>query len=77
MAKKRYSLIIRGHQHEWNFEVMVDPQYVEEWRADGIEIYPLCYSIPVWVVDLGLLRAWTFLQDVFHFRNPIRKNPFR
>lgn len=70
MAKKLYSLTIQGKDHVWGFDVLVDPQYVEEWRADGITIDEVCNVIPTWVVALGLLRVWCFFQDGFHFKNP-------
>lgn len=70
MAKKLYSLTVRGKTHTWSFHTYIDPRYVEEWRADGIEIDEIVNTIPEWVVDIGLTRAWCFVQDVFHFRNP-------
>jgi hypothetical protein len=73
MSKKLYSLSIRGRQHSWNFHVYVDPKYVPEWRADGIEIDEVCNTIPEWVVNAGLLRPWCFFQDLFHFKNPFVK----
>jgi hypothetical protein len=70
--KKHYSLSIRGRQHSWSFHIMVDPQYVPEWRADGLEINEICNTIPEWIVGAGLIRPWCFLQDLFHFKNPFR-----
>lgn len=72
MASKRYSLTVHGKRSTWNFDVEVDPKYIEEWRADGIEIDESLGTIPLWVVDIGLARPWWFIQDVFHFRNPLR-----
>lgn len=72
MAKKLYGLRIQGDRHFWSFDVMVDPQYVQEWRDDGIEIDEIVNTIPAWITDLGLVRAWCFLQDLFHFKNPWR-----
>lgn len=72
MSKKLYSLEVRGHEHLWSFHVLVDPKYVDEWRADGLELNRLENIIPSWVVDAGLMRPWCFLQDIFHFKNPFR-----
>ncbi len=73
MAKKLYGLAIKGKEHTWSFDVYVDSRYVEEWREDGIDIEEIVNTIPVWIVDLGLTRAWCFFQDCFYFKNPFRK----
>lgn len=70
MSKKLYGLTIRGNQRIWLFDVYVDSRYVEEWRMDGIDIDDICNTIPVWIVNLGLTKAWCFLQDCFYFKNP-------
>lgn len=75
MAKKLYSLTVRGREKVWLFETYVDPRYVKEWRADGVQIEEICNLIPVWVVDRGLTRIWCFFQDLFHFKNPFRVPP--
>jgi ribosome maturation protein Sdo1 len=38
MTKSYYTITVRGKKHEWVFPILVDPQYVEEWRADGLII---------------------------------------
>jgi hypothetical protein len=68
--KKLYALTVRGRQREWSFHVDVDPRYVPEWRADGLEIDEIVNTIPEWIVDLHLTRVWCFCQDIFNFRNP-------
>lgn len=72
MGKKLYQLTVRGKLKAWNFDVYVDPQYVEEWRADGLVIDEVCNVIPEWVADIGLTSAWCFAQDVFNFKNPFK-----
>ena len=72
MAKKLLSITVRGHSHQWSFEFFGDPRYLDEWRADGLDIVQVENIVPAWVVDLGLTRAWCFAQDVFNFRNPWR-----
>ncbi|WYW02613.1 hypothetical protein Peetri_00025 [Pseudomonas phage vB_PpuM-Peetri] len=39
-------------------------------QDDGIELGILLNTVPEWVVDMGLLKPWCFLQDLFAFRNP-------
>lgn len=73
MAKKRYSLIVRGERSTWSFDVLAKPEHVEDWRRDGLIVEEVINTIPVWVADLGLVRAWCFAQDIFFFRNPFRR----
>lgn len=64
MTKKLYSITIRGRKKEWGFDVWVDPKYVPEWREDGIKIERVYNEIPQWIVKLGLVDFWCWLQDV-------------
>jgi hypothetical protein len=73
LAKKRYSLTVRGERSVWSFTIEAEPEHVEDWRRDGLEVDELLNTIPVWVVDLRLTRAWCFAQDIFYFRNPFRR----
>jgi hypothetical protein len=70
MAKKLLSIQVKGNQSEWAFSFYGDPKYLPEWRADGLDIVELENVIPAWVVDIGLLRQWVFMQDLFNFKNP-------
>ncbi len=67
MSDKLLSITIRGNQHKWSFDFYGDPKYLEEWRADGLEIDEIVNVIPVWVVDIGCTGLWCFLQDLFNF----------
>lgn len=69
--KKLYSLSVRGKRKEWSFEVLVDPKYISDWRADGLQIDEIVNVIPQWYVDAGLpVRLWCFVQDILNFKNP-------
>lgn len=70
MSAKRLMITVRGDRSKWSFQFMGDPQYIEEWRADGLEVHEVCNVIPEWAASLGLARAWCFAQDVFNFKNP-------
>lgn len=72
MGKKRYSLVIRGNYKTWSFDILAKPEHVADWRADGFEVDEIVNTIPLWVAELGLARAWVFCQDVFYLRNPFR-----
>lgn len=72
MAKKTLAINIRGRRKSWSFKFQGDPKYLAEWREDGLEIDEVYNTIPEWAVNAGLLRVWCFVQDVFHFRNPLK-----
>lgn len=72
MGKKLMHLEVAGRTGAYGFTVEADPRYLEEWQADGVEIYLIENTIPMWVVNAGLVRPWCFLQDVFNLRNPFK-----
>jgi hypothetical protein len=73
LAKKLHALTVRGRTGIWKFPVYLDAQYLEEWRADGLEIDEISNTVPAWIAGLGLTRAWCFIQDVFQFKNPFSR----
>ena len=60
---QKYILTVRGRRHEWSFTVKGKPEWVDDWRADGLEVYLLEYSIPGWVISAGLGHIWVAGQD--------------
>lgn len=71
--RRLHNLTIRGKDKTWGFTINVDPKYLPEWRADGLEIDEIVNSVPMWVVELGIpVRLWCFFQDIFNFKNPFR-----
>lgn len=75
MSKKLLMLEIKGHQHSWLFEFAGDPRHIDEWRADGLQIYEVVNTIPERVANLGhkATVAWCFFQDIFNLKNPFSK----
>lgn len=51
---KRYCFTFKG-----------DPKYIEEWAADGLDVVPICNTIPRWAAELGLARPWFAVQDAW------------
>ena len=74
MSKKLLSVTVKGNEKTWVFDFYADPKYLEEWREDGLEVNEILNEIPLWVADRGIIaiRAWTFIQDVFNFKNPFK-----
>ena len=70
MSKKLLNVAVRGNSKEWSFNFYGDPKYLEDWRSDGLEVYEVENTIPVWVNELGLTRLWCIFQDLFNFKNP-------
>lgn len=73
MPNKLLVIELKGKQHRWSFEFYGDPKYIPEWEKDGLTVYEIENVIPMWVVDLGLIRIWVILQDLFNFKNPWRR----
>lgn len=66
-----HSVEVRGREHVWLFDAYATPENAQEWRDDGLIVNEIVNRIPKWYVDLGLpVRAWCFVQDVLHFKNP-------
>lgn len=70
--KTTHLITVRGKQHQWSFNVEIDPKHLAELREDGLEIYEMWGQVPMWVVTIGMMRPWLFIQDCFNFRNPFR-----
>lgn len=68
--KKNYTITIKGKEHNWSIITQAEPEHVKDWVEDGLEVYELIYSIPVWVVDLGLEKIWIVVANIFNFRKP-------
>jgi len=70
--KKKCCVTVQGNNHLWSFDVVLDTKYLEEYRADGLEVYVIENSFPTWVADIGMVRVWCFFQDIINFKNPFR-----
>lgn len=63
MAMKRYSVHVKGREKLWAFTFRAEPEHVEDWRRDGLEVYEVLNTVPVIIQRLGLTRAWIAAQD--------------
>lgn len=64
--RSRFEITVRGKSGAtFGFPFEGDPQYLDEWRAEGFEIEEVLNTIPVWVVDLGIARIWCRAQDAW------------
>ena len=52
---------------KFGFPFEGDPQYLEDWRAEGLDIDIVENTIPVWAVSFGLLRPWIAMQDAWRW----------
>jgi hypothetical protein len=74
MAKKRYALMVRGMENMWSFDILAEPEHVQDWLNDGLEVYEVVNTSPAWLPGgYRTLAAYHFLQDIFHFQNPFKK----
>lgn len=67
---KKYLIEVRGRRATWSIDFCASKAQIEDLRADGVEVYEVINTVPLWVADLGLTKVWCFLEDVFNFRNP-------
>ncbi len=59
------TLTVRGKTREHDFVVEdAELKYLEEYWADGLEIYPLVNEIPTWIPGV-LVSLWCKVQDFF------------
>lgn len=72
MGKKLLSVTVQGKEKTWIFNFYEEPKYIQDWRNDGLVIDEILNTVPVWIVDCGLLKPWVFFQDVFNFKNPFK-----
>jgi hypothetical protein len=72
VSEKLMSITVKGKNHTWSFDTYADPVYLDEWLDDGLEIYEVSNSIPMWVVEYGLVKPWCFMQDIFNLNNPFK-----
>ncbi len=63
---------VQGNRCKWGFVFEGDTKYLADWRADGLVVDEVLNIIPEWVVRLGLMRAWCFIQDLLNFKNPFK-----
>ncbi len=60
----KYSISVRGKHREWAFTVRGTPEHAADWRADGLDVVEIEYTIPAWVVAAGLVTPWVFGADI-------------
>jgi len=73
MAKKLLSVTVKGERRKWGFNFYGDPKYLDEWRADGLDVVEIVNSIPTWLPAWVPVRWWCFAQDIFNFKWPWSK----
>jgi len=62
---KQYTLYVRGKYKEWSFTIPGKPEWVKDWREDGLKVDEIVNVIPQWYVDLGLpVKLWCVIQDI-------------
>lgn len=64
--KQTLSIEVRGKSGKtYCFTFKGDPAYIDEWRADGLDIVVICNTIPRWAAEMGLARPWFAVQDAW------------
>lgn len=65
---KRLAVTVKGKEKDWCFIFTGDPQYLDEWRADGLEVDEVVNIVPDWVAAIGMTRAWCKMQDIINLK---------
>lgn len=66
--KQNIEVTVRGKSGaEYGFIFKGDTKYLDEWRADGLEVHEVYNVIPLWVQQAGLTRVWCRVQDLWRF----------
>lgn len=66
--KRKLSVTVRGKSGAvYGFMFNGDPKYLDEWRADGLEIDEVLNVVPEWAVALGLTRIWCRVWDAWQW----------
>lgn len=66
--EKNFEIQIVGKSGaKYGFPFKGDPQHLDEWEAEGFEIYEVSNSIPLWAHNLGLTRPWFWAQDTWNW----------
>lgn len=69
----RVIMEVRGKTSSWIITGDASREQIDAMRADGLDVGIVENKIPAWVVDVGLLKPWCFVQDVWNFRNPFAR----
>jgi hypothetical protein len=75
VSERRLSISVRGREKTWSFNFYADPRFMDEWRADGLDVAEVLNTIPAWWVEFWpawfpSARVWCFVQDILNFKNP-------
>jgi hypothetical protein len=61
------SIEIRGRDKQWAPNFHASKAEIEAMRADGIEVVEIVNTGPAWIADMGLLRVWCSVQNIWNF----------
>lgn len=62
-----YSITVVGRDKTWGFPVKGTEQDAQDWRDDGLEVWELTNTVPVWAQRLGLTKPWCGVQDAWNW----------
>ncbi len=67
--KKLMSVDIKGKSGpQIGFDFYGDPELLDWWRSEGIDVGLIDNKIPWWAARWP--RTWVFFQDILNFKNP-------
>ena len=60
----KMQICVRGNTKEFYFEFDGEPEYLQEWWDDGLDVSVIVNEIPTWM-PAGLVNLWCKVQDFF------------
>lgn len=63
MAK--WFVVMRGERHEWI--MVIGEAQAKGMMEDGIPVFEIANTVPVWAANLGLTRLWCRLEDLWNW----------
>lgn len=65
--KQKFSVEVKGREKSYGFIFEGDPEHLQGWLDDGLEVYEVTNIIPEWAQRMGLTHIWCRVQDAWNF----------
>ena len=62
----KMQICVQGKTKPFYFEFDSEPEYLQGWWDEGLDVSVIVNIIPQWVATLGLVSLWCKVQDLFY-----------
>lgn len=63
---------MQGDTSLWGVQSDMTQEQIDAMRDDGIDVGIVGNVVPEWIVNVGLMRPYCFIQDCWNFKNPFQ-----